>query len=88
MSDDIARLQQYEYRQVNLSSYYWVNNSVRSLQNSNLVLQADFSILDRRSRDEPTGEVMPLTKDMLFGVKMGDKHMRTAAPSVKKGKKG
>ena len=87
MSDDIARLQKYEY-QVNLSSYYWIHNSTRSLQNSNLVLQADFSILDRCSRDEPTGEVMPLTKDMLFGDKMGDKPMLTAAPSVKKGKKG
>lgn len=89
MSDNIARLQQYEYPQVNLYSYYWVNNwSAWSLQNANLVLQPDRSIIDSRSRDEPTGEVMPLTKDMLFGVRMGDKHLRTTAPSAKKGKKG
>uniref|UniRef100_A0A0N5ASB3 U5 small nuclear ribonucleoprotein 200 kDa helicase n=1 Tax=Syphacia muris TaxID=451379 RepID=A0A0N5ASB3_9BILA len=63
MADEIARVQQYEYR-----------------QNSNLVLQVDFNFTDRRGRDEPTGEVMPLTKAILSGVKMGDKYQRAKAP--------
>ncbi|VDK71756.1 unnamed protein product, partial [Onchocerca ochengi] len=72
MADEIARVQQYEYR-----------------QNSNLVLQVDFNFTDRRGRDEPTGEVMPLTKDVLAGVKMGDKYQRAKAPIIdtKKAKK-
>ncbi|VDO26060.1 unnamed protein product [Onchocerca flexuosa] len=72
MADEIARVQQYEYR-----------------QNSNLVLQVDFNFTDRRGRDEPTGEVMPLTKDVLAGVKMGDKYQRAKAPVIdtKKAKK-
>ncbi|VDN59866.1 unnamed protein product [Dracunculus medinensis] len=72
MADEIARVQQYEYR-----------------QNSNLVLQVDFNFTDRRGRDEPTGEVMPLTKNMLAGVKMGDKFMRMKPPQgdQKKSKK-
>lgn len=53
-----------------------------SLQNSNLVLQVDFNFTDRRGRDEPTGEVMPLTKEVLAGVKMGDKYQRAKAPAV------
>ncbi|EJD74040.1 U5 small nuclear ribonucleoprotein helicase [Loa loa] len=64
MADEIARVQQYEYR-----------------QNSNLVLQVDFNFTDRRGRDEPTGEVMPLTKEVLAGVKMGDKYQRAKAPA-------
>ncbi|VBB27531.1 unnamed protein product [Acanthocheilonema viteae] len=72
MADEIARVQQYEYR-----------------QNSNLVLQVDFNFTDRRGRDEPTGEVMPLTKEVLAGVKMGDKYQRAKAPVIdtKKAKK-
>ncbi|EJW85261.1 U5 small nuclear ribonucleoprotein helicase [Wuchereria bancrofti] len=65
MADEIARVQQYEYR-----------------QNSNLVLQVDFNFTDRRGRDEPTGEVMPLTKEVLAGVKMGDKYQRAKAPAI------
>ncbi|VDK62366.1 unnamed protein product [Anisakis simplex] len=72
MADEIARVQQYEYR-----------------QNSNLVLQVDFNFTDRRGRDEPTGEVMPLTKSILQGIKMGDKYQRGKAPKedIKKPKK-
>ncbi|KHN74055.1 Putative U5 small nuclear ribonucleoprotein helicase [Toxocara canis] len=65
MADEIARVQQYEYR-----------------QNSNLVLQVDFNFTDRRGRDEPTGEVMPLTKSILQGIKMGDKYQRAKAPQI------
>uniref|UniRef100_A0A915LVN9 Brr2 N-terminal helicase PWI domain-containing protein n=2 Tax=Meloidogyne javanica TaxID=6303 RepID=A0A915LVN9_MELJA len=71
MTDQIARSQQYEYR-----------------QNSNLVLSVDYNLTDRRARDEPTGEVMPLTKDLLRGSKMGDKYRRTAVPAEKKASKG
>jgi pre-mRNA-splicing helicase BRR2 len=71
MADQIARSQQYEYR-----------------QNSNLVLSVDYNLTDRRARDEPTGEVMPLTKDILRGSKMGDKYRRTAVPAEKKSSKG
>lgn len=57
-------------------------------QNSNLVLQVDYQYTDRRSRDEPTGEVMPLNKDILRGSAMGDRYRRTNVPSEgKKAKK-
>jgi pre-mRNA-splicing helicase BRR2 len=71
MTDQIARSQQYEYR-----------------QNSNLVLSVDYNLTDRRARDEPTGEVMPLNRDLLRGQKMGDKYRRQMAPSEKKPSKG
>lgn len=45
-------------------------------QNSNLVLQADRSLIDRTRRDEPTGEVLSLV-GKLDGTKMGDKAQRT-----------
>ena len=53
--------------------------AARSLQyeykaNSNLVLQADTRLIEKRGRDEATGEVMSLTGKML-GTKMGDKGM-------------
>uniref|UniRef100_A0A3Q2D8B3 U5 small nuclear ribonucleoprotein 200 kDa helicase n=1 Tax=Cyprinodon variegatus TaxID=28743 RepID=A0A3Q2D8B3_CYPVA len=44
--------------------------------NSNLVLQADRSLIDRTRRDEPTGEVLSLV-GKLEGTKMGDKAQRT-----------
>ncbi|XP_014676711.1 PREDICTED: U5 small nuclear ribonucleoprotein 200 kDa helicase-like [Priapulus caudatus] len=55
--------------------------AARSLQyeykaNSNLVLQADRSLIERRSRDEATGEVMSLV-GKLTGSKMGDRYQRT-----------
>ena len=43
--------------------------------NSNLVLTADRSLIDRRSKDESTGEVKSLTGN-LSGMKMGDKYQR------------
>lgn len=57
------------------------------LQNSNLVLQVDYNYTDRRGRDEPTGEVMPLRPDMLTGSKMGDKFKRENRPDEKKSNK-
>lgn len=44
--------------------------------NSNLVLQADVRLIERRSRDEATGEVMSLV-GKLDGTRMGDRHQRT-----------
>jgi hypothetical protein len=46
------------------------------LQNSNLVLQADVRLIERRSRDEATGEVCSLV-GKLEGTRMGDRFMRT-----------
>jgi pre-mRNA-splicing helicase BRR2 len=45
-------------------------------QNSNLVLQVDRQLVDKRSRNEATGEVKSLT-GRLTGTKMGDKAIRT-----------
>lgn len=44
--------------------------------NSNLVLQADVRLIDRRGRDEATGEVLSLT-GKLSGTRMGDRAQRT-----------
>ncbi|XP_043468910.1 putative U5 small nuclear ribonucleoprotein 200 kDa helicase [Leptopilina heterotoma] len=44
--------------------------------NSNLVLQADVRLIERRSRDEATGEVMSLV-GKLEGSRMGDRAQRT-----------
>lgn len=52
---------------------------LKFLQNSNLVLQADRSLIERRGRDEATGEVVSLVGH-LGGIKMGDKYQRTKPP--------
>ena len=62
------------------------DETARSLQyeykaNSNLVLQADRSLIERRGRDEATGEVLSLV-GKLHTSKMGDRFMRTAAPEI------
>ena len=64
--------------------------SARSLQyeykaNSNLVLQADRSLIDRRPRDEPTGEVHSL-REKLTDIKMGDRAQRTKPPQMEEKK--
>ncbi|KAF2353766.1 DEAD/DEAH box helicase domain [Trinorchestia longiramus] len=43
--------------------------------NSNLVLQADVRLIERRSKDEATGEVMSLS-GKLIGTRMGDRYQR------------
>ena len=53
-----------------------------TLQNSNLVLQADRSLIDRRPRDEATGEVLPLTAKELRESRMGDKAQKTKPPQM------
>ncbi|XP_071827411.1 U5 small nuclear ribonucleoprotein 200 kDa helicase-like isoform X1 [Apostichopus japonicus] len=58
--------------------------TARSLQyeykaNSNLVLQADRSLIERRGRDEATGEVMSLS-GRTTGSRMGDKAKRNKPP--------
>lgn len=55
--------------------------AARSLQyeykaNSNLVLQPDRNLVDRRPRDEATGEVLSLA-GKLTGTRMGDKFVRS-----------
>lgn len=60
--------------------------SARSLQyeykaNSNLVLQADRSMIDRRPRDEPTGEVLSL-QGKIGITKMGDRAQRSKPPMM------
>ncbi|CAI9738835.1 small nuclear ribonucleoprotein 200 kDa helicase-like [Octopus vulgaris] len=64
--------------------------AARSLQyeykaNSNLVLQADRSLIDRRARDEATGEVISLV-GKLEGSRMGDKSKRTKPPQMEERK--
>ena len=49
--------------------------------NSNLVLQADTRLIEKRSRDEATGEVVSLSGN-LIGSKMGDKALRTKPPKA------
>ena len=58
--------------------------AARSLQyeykaNSNLVLQADTRLIEKRSRDEATGEVVSLA-GKLTGKGMGSKALRTKPP--------
>ena len=48
-------------------------------QTSNLVLQADRSLIDKRGRDEATGEVQTLV-GKLTGTRMGDRAERTRPP--------
>jgi hypothetical protein len=56
------------------------------VQNSNLVLNVDYSLTDRRARGEPTGEVMALTADNLHGMRMGDKFQRQKPQKERAGK--
>ncbi|KAI6238035.1 hypothetical protein M3Y99_00730500 [Aphelenchoides fujianensis] len=70
MADELARVQQYEYR-----------------QNSNLVLQVDYNLTDRRRQDEPTGEVMPLSREILKGARMGDRYQGAATSKDKPAKR-
>ncbi len=65
--------------------------AARSLQyeykaNSNLVLQADTRLIEKRGRDESTGEVLSLS-GKLTGTKMGDRAIRTK-PSAEDDEKG
>lgn len=89
MADKAARNQQYEYKAVSFFSlkktlnyiFYkcflvCFNFSLNPLQNSNLVLQADTRLIERRPRDEATGEVVSLS-GKITGTKMGDKFVRT-----------
>ena len=63
-----------------------MHSNVFVFQNSNLVLQADRTLIDRRPRDESTGEVLPLTARQLTGTRMGDKAMRTRPPQMEEKK--
>ncbi|CAB4065806.1 SNRNP200 [Lepeophtheirus salmonis] len=70
------------------------DQAARNLQyeykaNSNLVLQADLRLIEKRGRDEATGEVLSLTGKLL-GTKMGDRAQKTKPQKSgsKKSKKG
>ncbi|XP_052703482.1 U5 small nuclear ribonucleoprotein 200 kDa helicase-like [Crassostrea angulata] len=53
--------------------------------NSNLVLQADRSLIEKRARDEPTGEVTSLV-GKIAGTRMGEKAMRSKPPQMEERK--
>ncbi len=77
MADELARRSQYEYKAVSEIILTKSNKHFLSIkQNSNLVLQADKSLIERRGRNEATGEVLSLTGH-LKGTKMGDRAQRT-----------
>ncbi|BFY98347.1 hypothetical protein BsWGS_01387 [Bradybaena similaris] len=64
--------------------------TARSLQyeykaNSNLVLSVDRTLIDRRGRDEATGEVMSLV-GKLIGTRMGDKALKNKPPMMEERK--
>lgn len=46
------------------------------------MLQADRSLIDRRPKDESTGEVLPLSTRQLTHSRMGDKAKRTKPPQM------
>lgn len=46
------------------------------------MLQADRTLIDKRGKDEATGEVQSLV-GKLHGVKMGDRFIRTRPPTTK-----
>lgn len=83
-----ARELQYEYKAVSYLFYAsaWLHErakrwwalfrAITLLQTSNLVLQADRTLIDRRGKDEATGEVQSLA-GRLTGQKMGDRFIRT-----------
>lgn len=54
--------------------------------NSNLVLQVNYDYTERRRKNDPTGEVMPLTAEQLASSRMGDKYIRTGVPEEKRNK--
>ena len=56
-----------------------------SFQNSNLVLSVDRTLIDRRARDEATGEVMSLVSK-LTGTRMGDRALKSKPPMMEERK--
>lgn len=89
MADEAARNQQYEYKAVSLirNGFGFIVistcfSSFHLTQNSNLVLQADTRLIERRPRDEATGEVISLASK-LKGARMGDKYERTQPTTLK-----
>lgn len=64
---------------------FYFNHADFSFQNSNLVLQADRSLIEKRARDEPTGEVTSLV-GKIVGTRMGDKAMRSKPPQMEERK--
>lgn len=86
MADELARVQQYEYRQVS-NFQFSIKHLINTFQNSNLVLQVDYNLVDRRGQHEPTGEVMALNPDNLRGARMGDRYQRSNVPRDKPARK-
>ena len=54
--------------------------------NSNLVIPADKSLIDRRPKDEASGEVLPLSATQLQSFQMGDKAQRAKPPQMEEKK--
>lgn len=50
------------------------------------MLQADRSLIDRRPRDEATGEVLPISAKALTATRMGDKAQRSKPPMMEEKK--
>ena len=50
------------------------------------MLQADLTLIDRRGRDEATGEVLSI-QGHLSGIKMGDKYLRSRPPELEQQEK-
>ena len=50
------------------------------------MLQADRSLIDKRPKDEATGEVLPLSSRSLSISRMGDKAQRTKPPQMEEKK--
>lgn len=78
MADKQARDAQYEYKAVSdiFQRKIHLTRKFSLFQNSNLVLQADKSLIDRRGRNEATGEVLSIASH-LVGTRMGDRAQRT-----------
>jgi pre-mRNA-splicing helicase BRR2 len=88
MADAAARQLQYEYKAVskkinfmksskNVFTLVFIVFFFSSLQNSNLVLQADLRLTERPRRDDQaTGEVLSLV-GKLEGSRMGDRALRS-----------
>lgn len=79
MADEAARTLQFEYKAVSIRINLKVSNYESIfliLKNSNLVLNPDKTLIERRARDEPTGEVLSI-HDQIKTYRMGDKYERT-----------
>jgi hypothetical protein len=82
MADAEARNMQYEYKlvtslkKIEKHIYRIMITFLLSLKNSNLVLNPNKDLIEKIDRNEPTGEVLPLTSNDT-AQRMGDRYQRT-----------